>query len=536
MPAQHRWVADWLFVDADDAFHHNVPVPPESFDNTLAVQINHTFTEIEIPAKCPHPMKQTYAQRSACASKCPITGKTMAEKSKRPSSKITTADLLLLPVANLDVITVGYAFGGGSYISDTGATKAGPPFCGRFAFNIVEDDLLIVINGKPPGSPSHFSPVTVIMTVALVPGTGTREHTFFTCPKQEYGFEHLPSQILNVVTAEGTTHEQLPEPLIVDTLEDLLAGRELDSIASSELLGASVATAPWKENLLDILPEEDSSSFLLTESSNGDSPLESENTMVSTGGMDFIQSLLDDIHTTVASPASRATTRATPWEMDAFRGTRDGVGISRVPGGNSTSSGAFDLRALSGALSAMSASLRGSYKATKRKCGTDPLTGCTVGETLMSVVATLERADESVTAKLQRQAAALYFAATMTVRSDEGRLNAMMAVQVLPVQYTVHGHGSAGMLVECDNSEEMRMREERREAKKRRNRMSAARSNQRRKEANEVRKRSLAELKMRAEELEERKRSLAAENHALKERIFLGDVLGAGSGVSCGPW
>lgn len=520
MPSQHRWVADWLFVDSDDAFHRHIPVPPEAFDTTLAVQIDHQFTEIPISSKCPHPFKQS--DILAKQRKCPVTGKTVTDISTYSSHKITTADLLLLPVANLDGITVGYAFGGGSYMTASGSVKPGPPFCGRFAFNAADEDLLMIINGKPPGMPTHFDPVTVIMTVAARPGEGKRQHTFFTCPKLEYDFENLPSQILSVVTAEGAAPVEAPEPLGSDMFGGLLAGQELEPITDSELLGAPVSEARIFKNPHSST-ETDSSTLLFDTLCNEESALESEDTTVSDRGLEFVKSLFEDVQPAPASSTRSSKTYATPWEVGPFQGTRDGVGIPRVPGENSTSSGAFDMRALSNVLGSLSTALQGSYKATKKTGGADPLTGQIEEEQIFKVVATLQQADEAVTAKLQRQAAALYFMTTMTVRRDEGRLNHMIAVQVAPAQDGM-GYKHAAALV-CDRTAEMRQREERREAKKRRNRMSAARSNQRRKEANDLRKKTLASLKARVEELEERKKILTAENRALKSQMCMDSMI-----------
>lgn len=527
MPAQHRWIADWIFADADDAFHRNIPVSPEAFHNTLAVQINHQFTEVEAAALCPHVAQRENTE----GNKCPVTGMTIAQSPSHRSVRVSNADLLLLPVANLDGITVGYSFGASDHESAGGSTTTrGPPFCGRFAFNSADDDLLMVINGVPSAAPKPWSAMTIIMSVAKLPGKETREHTFITCPKMEYGFEHLPSHSLSVASAEGTPPEKSKAVAVFDDLEELLAMRDLDSLSSTEkLLGCPVGPVPSTPRLFDAFPNDGENSLLLHDSSNGESPVHSEDTMVSddVSNMDFVQSLIFDMKTPIGSPVRSALTRATPWGSGSYGATSDGVGIPRMPGRSPTSSGAFDMRALSLALGGIAASLDGTYITTKTKPRIfDPVTGRSVTRALLKVVATLERANDTVSAMLQRQAAALYFAAATTIRSDEGRLKAPSAMPVCPL---VYGARAVTVVGTSRRSSEIKAREERKEAKKRRNRMSAARSNQRRKEALELRKKGLADLKARAHELQRRKETLTVENQSLKERVYL-----AGYGI--GQW
>lgn len=69
--------------------------------------------------------------------------------------------------------------------------------------------------------------------------------------------------------------------------------------------------------------------------------------------------------------------------------------------------------------------MHGTLTTTKAKPRTaDHVTGQFIAGSFLKIVAKLERADETVSAMLQRQAAALYFAAATTIRNNEGRLNA----------------------------------------------------------------------------------------------------------------
>eukprot|EP00177_Eucheuma_denticulatum_P007821 GFKZ01014235.1.p1 GENE.GFKZ01014235.1~~GFKZ01014235.1.p1 ORF type:complete len:737 (+),score=93.76 GFKZ01014235.1:84-2213(+) len=192
MPSLHPWIADWLFSQSAEPFHpKTAPLPPEAFDNSLAIHLHH---DISTPSSaCPRPPRPL-------STLCPT-----AEKDSRPPVTVSKdIDLLLVPVLHVDGITAGYTFLKGVHeatfrpFTPPSPTDANPYpstlssefIAGRFAFDTSERDFLMVVNSMSP----HMTGIVSMRWR----DNKSRDRSFFAIPKADYGPGNLPSRVLSV--------------------------------------------------------------------------------------------------------------------------------------------------------------------------------------------------------------------------------------------------------------------------------------------------------------------------------------------------
>lgn len=176
LASTNRWVADWLFGASSTPFHPAPTLPPHFLRLSLGVQAMHT---IVLPSTAEHPLPFT---TRAC-------------------------DMLFVPVAETDGAVTGYTIDRGDRIVDARCPPPAPfapPFVGRFAFDTLKHDLVVVTAPGP-------SPLTGI--IAMYSGPHSRRQQFiFTVPSGEYSFGHLPSTVLSMYS-----HAEYPiEPICFD--------------------------------------------------------------------------------------------------------------------------------------------------------------------------------------------------------------------------------------------------------------------------------------------------------------------------------
>lgn len=242
------------------------------------------------------------------------------------------------------------------------------------------------------------------------------------------------------------------------------------------------------------------------------------------------------------------------WTLTDENGrTPDGVGIPRRPGGNDTSSGAFDMSGLFDSLQAIERSLKGHFFSPKvRKDIMHPQTGELISRSTGELMAKLDSIDSSSLQLFRQVAAQSYYASVMGMSSDNrllpitplvSRTHAVNAVTPLPqmarsvTQKTIQKRvapaplaprpvsiGAAAVAVALDDeavkkSKEEAARQAKLEAKRIKNRMSAARSNQKRRAQLEAQRKELATLRKRVEELTSKKQIMMEENMNLRKQV-----------------
>lgn len=234
-------------------------------------------------------------------------------------------------------------------------------------------------------------------------------------------------------------------------------------------------------------------------------------------------------------PEETDKTRSMPWVPGSYGQTADGVGIPRRAGPNANSSGAFDMNSLNDALKGIMTSLQGSfYSSRARHEQFDFITGRRLNNGFRNVIARLEKVDDTILTKMRRQAATMYCAAMASIRTDEALLP-ILGMQGWPRTHPQSTSGTRRNVLQpaplqaSDNAfvlknrifedQAARNKADRIEEKKRRNRLSAARSNLKRKEVWDAKKRDLSQLKSRVGELKSRKKFLVSENKVLRRVI-----------------
>lgn len=250
------------------------------------------------------------------------------------------------------------------------------------------------------------------------------------------------------------------------------------------------------------------------------------------------------------------------WMLSADGTTPDGIGIPRRPGRNETSSGAFDMRALLGSLATIERSLKGHFYGPKvRKDILHPQTGELISRCTGVVTARLDAVDPANLSLLRSIAAQSYYSSLLSVCNDsrlisagprqeivtggkktrggeepkrkQGRREIVMrgptALAPRPVATVVlppglpHPEvlqlGEVGVEKDSEEMDEEMAKEAKLEAKRIKNRLSAARSNQKRRAQLDAQKKELAALRARVEQLKSRKQHVTEENENLKQVI-----------------
>lgn len=191
-PSDNPWVADWLFKNHANPFHSTPStLPPEAFDNALALHFHHDITTNAIPA----------------------LGSCKAKSSPRTSfrSQVVMSkdiDMMLVPVARIDAITVGYAFLDGMDSTSFHKMSESPSIpspktsknnlsdtlvCARFCFEHSRKDMCVIAAGNVN------VPIMGIISMRYLSLT-SRDRGFFVVPKSDYCAGYLPTRVLSLQT------------------------------------------------------------------------------------------------------------------------------------------------------------------------------------------------------------------------------------------------------------------------------------------------------------------------------------------------
>lgn len=629
MAHENRWVAEWLFKENSQPFHKQSTLPPEAFHNSLAI---HLHNDISTPGQCPsdtQPLDNNF-EKGPC--------------SERADTKFTVTkdiDLLLVPVANVSGLTVGYTFmksvQEAAYTRPLfppnrvpGATRFTPSLIsGRFAFEDSTRDFLMVVNGMSP----HLTGIVSMRW----PTENTRDRSFFAVPKSEYGPDHLPSRVLSVQcnvdreipsrqhyqfdtpyrpdsatrtdsassrtdsTTLGSTEDECytdataddndaldmlfttPEKITAQlqaqppVQNDWFPGSdiEMDIDLATDLADGleSIGTvlAPDQADLLPALLQDfgaserdmedmerlfnDDVDMLASGAGRFDSPLSQTTTISPVSSSETSSSVHTGTQLTLSAPAMRPPSLQTAgsWLVSGDEGaTPDGVGIPRVPDRNDTSSGSFNMSALLDSLGAIERSMKGSFFSPKvRKDILHPQTG----ELLSRCTGELTSRNVDIAGQnlsLFRQVAAqTYYSSLLSVSNDTRLITAHPPIA--PAAPPAPSNPFGGELLKQTESNDARKvaslapaalaprpvaprptpvtskagdkddeaaKEAKLEAKRIKNRMSAAKSNQKRRAQLESQRKELAVLRKRVEELKAKKQHMTEENESLRRLVL----------------
>lgn len=288
--------------------------------------------------------------------------------------------------------------------------------------------------------------------------------------------------------------------------------------------------------------------------------------------LDADEFALSPIQTFTSSPDELSVNRVldvgSSWILSSQESTPDGVGIPRRPTKNDRSSGAFDMSALIGSLAAIERTVKGQFFGPKvRKDILHPMTGELISRCTGVVSANVAGASPDDMKLLRSIAAQTYYASRMSVSNDApliimppniadmyaaneiaseihsptdeprrkyGRTGtqkrpapATLAPRPLariapppgrPHLESLHPYEAVASEPSPVTMDEEAAREAKLEAKRIKNRLSAARSNQKRRAQLEAQKKELAQLRERVEELKSKQRLVSEENETLKRQ------------------
>lgn len=182
-----RWVADFLFTDLDiSPFHKSLPLPPYTFETTFSIDVHQHMNIF------PHPKARRSTGNSNDAvetgeEEVPLPVELVGEPDVNKTDD-TLLHTIFVPVATHSFATVGYAFVSHPQTLPNciPSNPLMPPLIARFVLD-ERDDTLIYINrgGTPPSLGIRA------MRRAILPNV--REHFSFVVPDAPYVWPRLPT-------------------------------------------------------------------------------------------------------------------------------------------------------------------------------------------------------------------------------------------------------------------------------------------------------------------------------------------------------
>lgn len=216
LPRAYPRVARWLFGDPHLAFHNNIPLTPQLFSCSATLRTHSVYEGIG-PVFDTFGIDEHMPDPDTSHSNAIFQVGSHNAKEKIPTHFATvTTDILYTPVAraNNNVI-VGYTHWTGDAFDptvthrQTGTFKGKPGMCGRFAYDLDNDHLIVVYNNITP----LVSGIVEITFLRL-----TRRQQNYTVPNGPYGPRHLPKHVLvSLISLESRTDiiqqdDELPLP------------------------------------------------------------------------------------------------------------------------------------------------------------------------------------------------------------------------------------------------------------------------------------------------------------------------------------
>lgn len=195
LPRTYPKVAKWLFAEPHLPFHSDAPLlTPHAFTGSAAVRVRHSFQNIG-PVFDPFGVDEETTPHVFPPSQ-PSTVKEPQFDFIKPAGYII--DLLFTPVARAaSGVIVGYSLSSGQSFDrqasheQSGTFRGKDHLNGRFAYDMDNDHVIVVINGLTPL-------VSGIIDLSFL---GQSRHRFFyTVPNAPYGPSRLPTRVLVMLT------------------------------------------------------------------------------------------------------------------------------------------------------------------------------------------------------------------------------------------------------------------------------------------------------------------------------------------------
>lgn len=182
-----RWVADFLFTDLDvSPFHKSLPLPLHAFETTFSIDI-HQHMNIFPPSKSKPSKDHGSSPTETDEEENPLPVELVGEPDVNKTDD-TTLHTIFAPVAAHSFATVGYAFVSHPQTLPNCMpfNPLMPPFTARFVLDERDDTLIFINRGGTPASLGIRA-----MRRAALPNC--REHFSFVVPDAPYVWPRLPT-------------------------------------------------------------------------------------------------------------------------------------------------------------------------------------------------------------------------------------------------------------------------------------------------------------------------------------------------------
>ena len=557
LPATNPRVAHWLFSNRNDTYHPDAPLlAPDSFHRAVALSIRHHYSTNRGSIHKPDSFAEGISKLMNFPPHVLDLAPDLDINSANTKHGTAAVDLLFVPAAMTDGIMLGYDWAMPAHIPGNPDvnmdcypfTKSQTtPMLGRYAYDVANRRLTVVINKI-----SHLA--TGIISMSWDDESKSRSRYFFTVPNEQYSFDYLPSKViiclsnfeikvkaesLSPSTEPSTTSHPNSDESIDD--EDFLAGEKdiTNGQSFAEINGCNPVDYVQKD--VNIIPDLLASSADMSFSNDIFLAGISQSEFPSTDNIPIVDQINDPI---------RAMVENFDYEELPHKKRSQSV-VSRRPRSRFDDNSVFNMSTLMDCMNELNSSLTGQYYGPHMKqevC--NPFTGEVAAPAFGKCQANLTTADKTLRETMQQYAAQSYYQAAFSLISEkwlpfakrpcrEDSVQGQISRPVVAVQsMNMIPLATQGTPVPCPNCQpggnmlmhsqaqssipviqplnEQAIKEAKLEAKRRRNRLSAARSNQKRKERMEQKKKELQNLKETEKKLRAVEEKLISQNEMLK--------------------
>lgn len=517
LPRSHSKVATWLFSDSHLPFHEQVPLlTPHAFSTSFAVRVHQhydgigpLFDPFGVEDSPPPSVASSASTMSDIASQTFQSTVVSPPESPSPGSSSSglmpiretqgasiTFDLLLTPVAYATPsIVVGYSLTTGNAFDprmspiQSGTFRGKAHLNGRFAYDVENDHLILVVNAITP----------LVSGIVDFTFTGiSRDRFFYTVPCAPYGPHRLPSRVLamfsNVEIKMATPNNKSPS-------SDLKFQKFMQRASST------MDCVPCENEVANIYQELSQQSLKDVSSLLEGMRSLSQNMRGSFEGPHLRRDIYDPMNG--KRILSRLTGGLQAVQIAPNESHRQAM---IVYGWSEYCAWAYGLRAQRRTAGLINSATASSWP------GADYVESAPRGRRHAAVQTDDNWCESCDSGNEDIRSRNGYTSATATTDVDtqtQSMQGKEKTVKERRSCSTCNGSVDAGMVM----ADEQQIRLQKMEAKRRKNRQSATRSNLKRKEREEQQRSELVTKKRRAVELDARREELEAENVTLRRRL-----------------
>lgn len=559
LPATNPRVAHWLFSNRSDNFHPDAPLlPPNSFHRAVALSIHHSYSTSKGSILMPISYSNVVNNMMNLPTHFLDIPPEYYIHSSDKGNTTAAVDLIFVPAAITDGIMLGYDWAMPAFPQDNPDDKMNSnpfsnpsvaPMLGRYAYDVANRRLTVVLNNI-----SHLA--TGVITMSWDSENKARSRYFFTVPNEQYSFDYLPNRVIVCLSnleiklgsssfpssTEPSTMSNSNSDSSIDDNDLFVETKDAINCQSPDGLG-TCNPAAYVQKDVNIIPD------LLASSADMSFSNDTLLAGISQSELPTMSNIpvSDQIDDTIQAMAENLDYEELPHKKPS-----QSV-VSRRPRSRFDDNSVFNMSTLMECMNDLNSCLAGQYYGPNLKqevC--NPFTGEVAAPAFGQCQANLTTAGKILREKMQQYAAQTYYQAAFSLMSEKWlpapkkpcreevgqsqasrQMIAAQAMNMVPLT-------PQGACISCPNCQtgnnmlvhsqvqarpavippidENAIKEAKLEAKRRRNRLSAARSNQKRKERMEQKKKELQTLKETEQELRAVEEKLRLQNEGLKKQ------------------